>query len=450
MKFTNAKKAIALTGAIAMLASVAACGSDSNDSQPAQEKDAKEITVWAWEPTLTQVAKDFEKETGIKVNLKNVGTNTKEYTQLDNAIEAGSGAPDVAQVEYYALPQYAIKGNLLDITDKTSGYEDFYTPGPWASVQFSGKVYGLPMDSGPMAFFYNKTVFDKAGVTEAPKTWDEFYETAKKIRATGSYIINDTGDVGIFESMVWQAGGTPFVTKDNAVSLSLTSDAGVRKVLDLWQRLIDEDLIDTTTKDWTDDWNRGFGDGSIAATIKGAWMPANLVSGAPSAAGQWRVAPIPQWSESGPRVNAENGGSSLQLVAGSEDNDAAWQFLEYATHSREGIDTRVKLGAFPADNGTLESEDFLKATTIRDSDGKNVDYFGGQAFNEVLAQAAAEVKPGFEFLPFEVYARTVYTDAIGPGFIDGSRLSDHIKQWQDILATYGKSQGFDIATKTTK
>ena len=31
----------------------------------------------------------------------------------------------------------------------------FFTPGPWASVQFAGKVYGLPMDSGPMAFFYN-------------------------------------------------------------------------------------------------------------------------------------------------------------------------------------------------------------------------------------------------------------------------------------------------------
>lgn len=36
------------------------------------------------------VAKDFTKKTGIKVDLKNVGTNTKEYTQLDNAIEAGS------------------------------------------------------------------------------------------------------------------------------------------------------------------------------------------------------------------------------------------------------------------------------------------------------------------------------------------------------------------------
>ena len=121
MKFTVAKKAIALTGAVAMLGSVAACGSDTASGKPAQDKDVTEITVWAWEPTLTQVAKDFTKKTGIKVDLKNVGTNTKEYTQLDNAIEAGSGAPDVAQVEYYAIPQYAIKGNLLDITDKTSG-----------------------------------------------------------------------------------------------------------------------------------------------------------------------------------------------------------------------------------------------------------------------------------------------------------------------------------------
>ncbi len=130
MKFTVAKKAIALTGAVAMLGSVAACGSDTASGKPAQDKDVTEITVWAWEPTLTQVAKDFTKKTGIKVDLKNVGTNTKEYTQLDNAIEAGSGAPDVAQVEYYAIPQYAIKGNLLDITDKTSGYSDFYTPWP--------------------------------------------------------------------------------------------------------------------------------------------------------------------------------------------------------------------------------------------------------------------------------------------------------------------------------
>ena len=263
MKFTVAKKAIALTGAVAMLGSVAACGSDTASGKPAQDKDVTEITVWAWEPTLTQVAKDFTKKTGIKVDLKNVGTNTKEYTQLDNAIEAGSGAPDVAQVEYYAIPQYAIKGNLLDITDKTSGYSDFYTPGPWASVQFAGKVYGLPMDSGPMAFFYNKEVFDKAGVdAEQIKTWDQYYDAAKKIHALGDnyYITSDTGDAGFFDSMTWLAGAKPFQTSSDGseVTVNLTEDKGVKTFTDFWQKLLDEGLLDTKTAGWSEDWFRAW------------------------------------------------------------------------------------------------------------------------------------------------------------------------------------------------
>lgn len=47
--------------AAAMLVSVAACGNSSSSSAPKQEGDVKEITVWAWGPTLTQVAKDFKK-----------------------------------------------------------------------------------------------------------------------------------------------------------------------------------------------------------------------------------------------------------------------------------------------------------------------------------------------------------------------------------------------------
>lgn len=83
-----------LMGATAMLIPLAACGGgSSNSGQPSQESNVKEIDVWAWDPSLKQIAADYEKKTGIKVNLKNVGTNTKEYTQLDNAIEAGSGAP---------------------------------------------------------------------------------------------------------------------------------------------------------------------------------------------------------------------------------------------------------------------------------------------------------------------------------------------------------------------
>ena len=449
MKFTVAKKAIALTGAVAMLGSVAACGSDTASGKPAQDKDVTEITVWAWEPTLTQVAKDFTKKTGIKVDLKNVGTNTKEYTQLDNAIEAGSGAPDVAQVEYYAIPQYAIKGNLLDITDKTSGYSDFYTPGPWASVQFAGKVYGLPMDSGPMAFFYNKEVFDKAGVdAEQIKTWDQYYDAAKKIHALGDnyYITSDTGDAGFFDSMTWLAGAKPFQTSSDGseVTVNLTEDKGVKTFTDFWQKLLDEGLLDTKTAGWSEAWFKGMVDGTIASLFTGAWMPANLANSAADGAGKWRVTQMP--TADGSTTNSENGGSSLAIVK-SDDKDkvaAAYKFMEYACHDAEGIKTRVDGGAFPADNDTLKSDDFLNMTSLTDSDGKAHEYFGGQKFNEELAKAAANVSTGYKFLPFEVYARGKFGDYAGDAYTGKTTLSDAVASWQKDLQDYAKQQGYQV------
>lgn len=72
--------------------------------------------MWAWEPTLKQVATDFEKEhPGVKVDLVNAGTNKDQYTALQNAISAKKGVPDVAQIEYYAMGQYALTKQLTDL-----------------------------------------------------------------------------------------------------------------------------------------------------------------------------------------------------------------------------------------------------------------------------------------------------------------------------------------------
>ncbi|MCI1983628.1 MAG: sugar ABC transporter substrate-binding protein [Bifidobacteriaceae bacterium] len=449
MTFT--KKAIALVGALAMAGSLAACGgSTSSSSSASSDTSSNEkvtINVWAWEPALKNVVPKFEKKyPNITVKLQNVGTNKDEYTALDNAIAAGSGAPDVAQIEYYAIPEYAIKSQLKDLSDTSAkDHQSFYTPGTWASVNYNGGIYGLPMDSGPMAFFYNKKVFDKAGIKSAPTTWDEFYQDAKTIKAkTGNYITSDSGDAGFYDSMVWQAGGTPFkTTGTDTVSVKLTSDAGATKFTKFWQKMIDEDLIDTKTAGWSDDWNRALGDGSIAGLLTGAWMPANLLSGAPSASGNWRVAQMPQWS-AGETANSENGGSSLAILSSSKKADAAYKFLDYVSHDSEGIKTRIDAGNFPSDNDTLKSSDFLNQTTLTDSDGKKNEYFGGQKFNAVLAKAAANVTTGYQFLPFEVYARGIYADTAGAAFTGKTTLSKGIAAWQSKIVDYAKQQGFTV------
>jgi len=191
-KFT---KVLAAALAAVTSVSLAACGSGSSDA--VDENAPVTITWWGWGTSAEKQAKDFMKKyPNITVKFQNIGSASKQYVSLNNAISANSGMPDVAMLEYFALPQFVSTGKVLDLKQYGADkYESDYAPGPWASVALNGGVYGLPVDSGPMAWFYNKAVFDKAGVDATQvKTWDQFYEAAKKIRATGSYITSYSGD----------------------------------------------------------------------------------------------------------------------------------------------------------------------------------------------------------------------------------------------------------------
>ena len=192
------------------------------------------------------------------------------------------------------------------------------------------------------------------------------------------------------------------------------------------------------------DRNKGLDDGSIASLLTGAWMPYNLLSGAPNGDGKWRIAQMP--TADGSETNSENGGSSLVIVKSDDKAKvaAAYKFMEYACHDAEGIKTRVDGGAFPADNDTLKSNDFLNMTSLTDSDGKAHEYFGGQKFNEELAKAAANVSTGYKFLPFEVYARGKFGDYAGDAYTGKTTLSDAVASWQKDLQDYAKQQGYQV------
>ena len=204
-----------------------AAGDGSFDSVEAALEKGGEITYWSWTPSAEAQVEAFEKEyPNVKVNVVNAGTNNEEYTKLQNAIKAGSGAPDVVQVEYYAFPQFALTDAFVDLSQYGfADFEDDYTASTWNSVTDGDAIYGLPQDSGPMALFYNKAVFDAAGVA-VPTTWDEYYEAAKAIHAANpdAYITNDTGDAGFATSMIWQAGGKPFATSGTDVTIDLQDD----------------------------------------------------------------------------------------------------------------------------------------------------------------------------------------------------------------------------------
>ncbi|MFG3257440.1 extracellular solute-binding protein [Streptomyces sp. NPDC048172] len=431
----------ALAAACALALTATACGSSDGESAGASAKDVRAalkkggtVTVWTWEPTLKKAAADFEKKyPGVNVKLVNAGTGDKQYTALQNAMSAGSGAPDVAQIEYYALGQFALGKSVEDLAAYgAEKYGDSFSKGPWSAVRHGKAISALPMDSGPMALFYNKKVFDKHHI-DVPRTWDEYVEAARKLHKADpdTYITADTGDAGTTTSLIWQAGGRPYRTKGTEVNVGF-DDAGTRTYAKTWQRLLDKDLVSPVTT-WTDDWYKGLGDGSIATLTMGAWMPANFTSNVKSAAGDWRVAPLPQWKK-GDSASAENGGSSLAIPKAAKNKQLAYAFLQYAA-TGQGATSRIDSGAFPATRKHLESAAFLET---------KFPYFGGQKANKVFAESARRVGADWSYLPYQVYANSVFKDTVGKAYVSDTPLSKGFAAWEKKSVDHGKDQGFTV------
>lgn len=449
MKRMIGSKAAAVTAAFALATfGLAACGSDDEeggadapqtvdtDALEAALEEGGELTYWTWTPSGQDQADAFmEAYPNVKVNVVNAGTNTEEYTKLQNTIKAGSGAPDVAQIEYYAVPQFSLTDSLLDLSQYGFGeLEDQYTPGPWGAVSDGDAVYGLPQDSGPMALFYNEAIFKEAGIDEAPTTWDEFAEDAKTIHEWDDsvYITHDAGDAGFATSMIWQAGGHPFSTTDGTNVTIDFSDEGTQKFSSMWDGLLKDDLI-SPIAGWSNEWYQALNQGKIASLITGAWMPGNLISGVEDTAGDWRVAPMPTYD--GNPANAENGGSAQVVVKQTENPELAAAFLKWLNNSEESIDIFTESGGFPSTVADLQDDEFLADAP---------DYFGGQKINEVLSQGATEVLPDWEYLPYQVYANSVFGDTVGKAYSGDASLEDGLTQWQNDLVDYGNGQGFTV------
>lgn len=405
----------------------------SQEEVDAALKAGGTITYWTWTDAKASAAAFMKKYPNVKVNVVNVGTGDPHYTKLQNTIKAGSGAPDVAQIEFFALPQYALPGHLVDL--RQYGFEAFgpdYAPASWAISHVGDGLYGLPQAPGQMALFYNKKVFDKYGLA-VPKTWDEYLAAARKLHKADptKYITSDVGDAGFTTSLIWQAGGRPFSVDGKKITINV-EDEGTRKWTAVWNQLLKEGLL-ATSAHWTDEWNKGLTDGSIATLPFGLWMAGVIDGLGPKAKNSWRVAPMPTY-DGGQPVSAEHGGSAQAVLKQSKNPALAAAFVRWLNHE-DGNKMYADAGGYPSSLAETRAPAFLD---------KSYAAFGDQKINQLFDQVAGQVGEGWQFLPYQTYANSIFGDTVGQSYKTKSDLNDGLKAWQDALVDYGKRQGFEV------
>jgi multiple sugar transport system substrate-binding protein len=107
------------------------------------------------------------------------------FTKLQTLI-AGGTAPDTFELNYENFVSYASKGVLLDMTplvDADAGFADRFYPLAYQAFSRDGKQYGLPQSFSNVVLYYNKDLFDAAGVEyPAPEwTWQDELAAAQKL-----------------------------------------------------------------------------------------------------------------------------------------------------------------------------------------------------------------------------------------------------------------------------
>ena len=442
---TSLKRVIAATVVATVGIALAGCsgpggatggGGDATSIEDALEQGGT-LTYWAWAPSSEAQVAAFEKAyPNVDVKLVNAGSGVDEYTKLQNTIKAGKGAPDVAQLEDTAVPQFALSDSLVDLTAYgLDDLKDQYTVGTWSSVASDGKLYGLPQDSGPMSLYYNKRVFDQYGIA-VPTTWDEYVAAAKTLHEAdpSTYLTSDNGDGLFASSLIWQAGGRPFAVDGTKVTIDL-QDEGTLKWTSVWNEMVENKLLAPTAA-YSDDWYKQLGSGQIASLISAAWLPSLLQTAAADGAGDWRAAPMPTYD--GTPASANYGGSAQVVVAQSKQQALAAGFVKWLNNSDEGIKLLIDSGSFPSTTADIESPDLLNLAP---------DYFGGQEINKVAQASGESVSEGWQYLPFQIYAQTIFPDTVGQAYANNTDLNDGLKEWQDALVKYGNEQGFEVVSK---
>lgn len=439
---------LAGSSAVAAAGLLAACSGSSGTPQPATSVNPSalaqalskptELTFWTWVPNIASEVALFEKKyPKIKVNVVNAGQGLAEYTKLSTALKAGTGAPDVVQIEYSYIPTFTITNSLIDLGPYgASALKDDFVPWTWAQVSNGEKVYAIPQDTGPIGMLYRKDVFDRYDIA-VPATWEEFAAAGTKLHQKNPSISITNfanNDAGQTFGYAWQAGARPFDLKGSNLTVDLNGP-DMQKMADFWSPLVKSGVV-STDADFDTDWYAALTAGTYATWVTAAWAPVFLQSSAAASSGKWRVAPMPQWT-SGANVSGNWGGSTSAVTTQSKNPEAAAALAIFLNHDPvSSMMMASKQFLFPPLKQTLTDPAFV---------GLKPAFYGGQAVNSLFAQISGTVLTNFQWSPFNDYVTSSNNQIIGTALIGKKSLSAALDTWQANVTNYAKQQGFAVS-----
>jgi raffinose/stachyose/melibiose transport system substrate-binding protein len=187
------KKKLALLLCIALVLSMAV----GCQSAPPEEGEAVTIRLATFQvgvnasaPWFASVIEAFNEEYAgrITLNIEEIPGDQAYVDKMKTYISVGD-LPDLIFTGGYNLMDDALQANaLVDLTPYFAADADFAGRFFEDDIEYNsrnGMIYGVPVERQPITYFYNKTLFEQAGITEPAVTWDDFMAQLAQLKAAG-------------------------------------------------------------------------------------------------------------------------------------------------------------------------------------------------------------------------------------------------------------------------
>lgn len=277
--------------ALVAVASLTLAGCSGDSAEPAEQTDGTaaggdtvELTFWhgyteADGDVLDQIVADFnDSQDAVQIEVEVNPWAVIDDTLLPS-LSAGDG-PDIVAMPAERLPVYAAQGAFAALDDfyaDAANNVSSLNPGAVDMVTVDGAVYGVPAGFVPLALYYNKALFDAAGITEPPATWEDWVTTATSLTVDENgdgtpeqygVVIPDHATVanGLWPTLFYGNGGD--IVADGEAVVDSPENA---ETLEFWKDAIVGDAISPTGVDGIGA-DELFSSGKAAMTVGGPWM----------------------------------------------------------------------------------------------------------------------------------------------------------------------------------
>ncbi|MEW2288396.1 ABC transporter substrate-binding protein [Streptomyces sp. NPDC047841] len=440
MSSTVMRTRLATVAAAAGVAVLAACSSPapSGEASAASCAPAKgKVTLQYWNtvPGMDKVVDLWnQRHPDIRVETKNISND--QYGTLGNALKAGK-APDLAQVGYDELPNLRTQNAFVDASacKAATAARSKFVPWTWSQTSFGGTgVFALPQDTGPMALFVRRDLFEKHHVA-IPTTWDAYASAAQKLhKADPDLAITffDPNNAEWFNGLLWQNDARMYGYSDDKWQVTVDSDRS-RQVAAYWQKLISGKLVRTDLANGSTQMYAAYQKDRIASYVGAAWGYSMFRDNLPRQAGKWSVVPMPTWGTDG--ASGDWGGSTVAFMKGSKHLYESVRFNTWLNTDPEALALENELGGlYPA------AKAGLRLPSLR----KGVAYYGNEKIFDVFAESSKKIDTGFAWGPTQKTVNLALQDAMAKAAAGGGTLTDALAAAQKAALTSMKDQAIPV------